>query len=286
MSISIVIVTYNSSEKISKLLRSIDIQNNVGNIEIIIVDNNSPDLKSLRKKIDDFKVSNKLLSIRTKYQKSNDGFGASCNYGGSLSTYPNILFINPDTQLFENALFTLLVHLRKNGADICGGKCIHADSDEIHRTVFRLPNIRTMLFEYTNLGKLFKQSGTFYLNQNIICEDIAVDGVGGAYMLFRKSSFNKICGFDSNIFMYLEDVDICNRAKEAGMKVIYCPHSIIQHVGGASSNNKYRIAHEAWFDSREYYAKKHFPLMVSVVLIILYKIEKTLLLMRLRLKTS
>jgi len=48
MSISIVTVTYNSSEKIIPLLNTIDMQTGIDKLEIIIVDNNSPDVKKLK----------------------------------------------------------------------------------------------------------------------------------------------------------------------------------------------------------------------------------------------
>ena len=137
-----------------------------------------------------------------------------------------------------------------------------------------------MLFEYSNLGKILNISGNFYLDQYNIVNDTSVNGIGGAYFLIRKTSFSRLKGFDENMFMYLEDVDMCVRAKQFGMNIVYCPHSVIKHIGGASSNNIYKIHHKAWYSSREYYAKKHFSFIISRLICILYKIEKILLQLR------
>lgn len=286
MSISIVTITYNSSDKILSLLQTIDHQKKIENLEVIIVDNNSPDKKILKRKIEEFHFTDSKFKLKVKYRKSNYGFGMSCNYGASLAKYQNILFLNPDTTLLKNSLSKILSHSRMSKADICGGKCLYTDSNIIHRTVFNKPTMRTMLFEYSNIGKILKISGDFYVNQEGVTKDLVVDGVGGAYLLINKLVFQELKGFDKNIFMYLEDVDICIRAKELGLKVIYCPHSVIKHFGGASSNNIYKINHKAWYDSREYYLLKHFSIIISWPIYLFYKLERNFLQLRQLLTTS
>jgi len=69
MSISIVTVTYNSSEKIIPLLNTIDMQTGIDKLEIIIVDNNSPDVKKLKEILSKYTFNNKKYSLVTKYRK-------------------------------------------------------------------------------------------------------------------------------------------------------------------------------------------------------------------------
>lgn len=282
MSISIVTVTYNSSDKVIPLLESIENQTDVMQLEVIIIDNNSPDSKRLVHKLSNFHFKNKNFTLKTIYRKTNNGFGISCNFGASKAKFDNILFLNPDTVLLKDSLSILLSHAQKNNADICGGKCLQPTRHEIHRTVFNRPSLRVMLFEYSNLGKIFGIIGNFYVNQLNIHDDTQVEGIGGAYFLIKKESFIELGGFDENIFMYLEDVDICDRAIASNMKIIYCPHSVILHIGGASSSNIHRIVHKAWLDSREYYAKKHFNSIIAMFLLLLYKIERIILEFRLK----
>lgn len=277
MSISIVTVTYNSSSHIKKYFESILKQNYpLNKVNIVIVDNNSPDKNLLKPIIDKYKTR---LTIKTIYRTRNYGFADSCNLGARYSSH-NILFLNPDTQLRNTSLSILESHFVKSSANIIGGKTINPKNNTLHRTAFNKVTISIMLYEFCNIGKIFNISSNFYIDQKNQKIDANVGGVGGGYMLIDKSSFKALNGFDTNFFMYLEDVDICMRARKMNMKIIYCPHSIINHIGGASSSNKNRISHSAWYKSREYYADKNYAFPITQILTLIYKLERIILTMR------
>lgn len=56
----------------------------------------------------------------------------------------------------------------------------------------------------------------------------------GAAMFVKASVWKKIGGLDGDFFAHMEEIDFCWRVKNAKYKVIYCPHSIVYHVGGGS----------------------------------------------------
>jgi N-acetylglucosaminyl-diphospho-decaprenol L-rhamnosyltransferase len=66
-----------------------------------------------------------------------------------------------------------------------------------------------------------------------------VDWVGGMFMIFPVEVFREINGFDARRFyMYMEDVDICNRLRVSSWKVIYCPSmQVIHHAQRSSHRN-------------------------------------------------
>jgi GT2 family glycosyltransferase len=193
--------------------------------------------------------------------------------------------LNPDTILNKSSLQILLEHAEKNSIYLMGGKTLK-DNGNIHNTVVRFPTISIGLFEFTNLGKIFgvkKGHQQFYYEDIKIYKskvDIRVEALGGAYLLAKLKSFKSINGFDEDYFMYLEDVDLGLRAYKAGLKVMFCPHSEIEHVGGASSTNKHHIRHQAWYDSRRIYFRKHHGNMVNMFMQPLYVIEELLLKLR------
>lgn len=276
-SISVVTVTYNSSATIKKLLNSFIVSKTIVK-EIIIIENNSKDKKETEEVSK--KYSDKLNIIFIK--NDNVGFGKSCNLGANLASGDYLLFLNPDTELRKNSLALLIKHMNEDKADIIGGKAVN-EHRHPHGSFVRSPTLKIGLFEFSNIGKAlhinaghrdFYYEDTNYINSN---NDSEVDAVSGAYLLIRKSSFAKLNGFDENIFMYLEDVDLCVRGKEMKMKIFFCPHSIINHVGGASSDNKYKIRHQAWFDSRRYYYQKHFGLLTNMIIQPIYIVEEKLL---------
>lgn len=283
MQISIVTVTYNSSNTILKLLHSLEKSNNIKQIsEVIIIENNSPEKLLTIKNINNYKNTSKL-KIKAILSKKNNGFAKSCNFGAKLARSSYILFINPDTEVYPDSIPTLIEHSIINNTDISGGKSVSYKNVR-HLTVVRKPDIIIGLFEFSNLGKIFNtqlgHNHFYYLdNSNVLKDkhDVVVDAIGGAYLLVKKKSFNALNGFDEKFFMYLEDVDLSVRAKEMNFKIMYCPHSVIKHIGGASSTNQYRIRHSAWFNSRKYYFKKHHNLAINLIIQPLYLIEEMLL---------
>ena len=53
-----------------------------------------------------------------------------------------------------------------------------------------------------------------------------------------KKYYQQLGGFDENIFMYMEEVDLLYRASKLGLNTFFYPESQIIHLGSASSNGK------------------------------------------------
>lgn len=56
----------------------------------------------------------------------------------------------------------------------------------------------------------------------------------GAAMFVRASAWHELGGLDGDFFAHMEEIDFCWRAKNAGYKAVYCPRSVIYHVGGGT----------------------------------------------------
>jgi GT2 family glycosyltransferase len=65
----------------------------------------------------------------------------------------------------------------------------------------------------------------------------------GACMFVRASAYKEAGGLDSDFFAHMEEIDLCWRLKRLGYKIIYCPGSIVFHVGGGTlpNNNPKKI---------------------------------------------
>lgn len=69
-----------------------------------------------------------------------------------------------------------------------------------------------------------------------------VDWISGSCMMFRRSAFDEVGGFDESFFMYAEDVDLCRRLRDAGWSTLYVPAARVVHVQGVStSRHPYRM---------------------------------------------
>lgn len=280
--ITIIVTTYKSSQTIYDFLRSVYKAKNRGIVkEIIIIENNSPDKNSTKKIISSWK---KFLNIKYINSGSNIGFAKSSNLGAKSASTDYLLFLNPDTELNDESIASIFNHAVLENADIIGG--ISKSHEGIaHRTAVRKPTMLVALLEFSNLRKIFKTvkgERYFYygdLEDNIYLskKDIVVDAVSGSFLMIKKTVFEELRGFDENFFMYLEDVDLGVRANLLGKRVLFCPHSTIKHIGGASSKSKYRIHHQAWFNSRKYYFRKHFNNFENMIIQPIYIFEEYIL---------
>ena len=107
-----------------------------------------------------------------------------------------------------------------------------------------------------------------------IKDDIEVDSLCGAFLIFRKIFQNQFNLFDENYFLYLEDLDFCLKLRRQNQKVIFSPNSKIYHKGGVSSRNIYNITQKYWYNSRKYFFKKHLKKIEALVLNIIFSIEE------------
>lgn len=274
--VSLVIVTYNSNKTIYDLLSSIKAINNLIK-EIIIIDNNS--LFFNKNKIS--KISQKIKIIQNK---KNIGFAKAVNQGIKISKSDFILLLNPDTYLTDNSIInTFNIILNDNNIGAIGGKILNEKRINTY-TANSKPTFLTGLFEFTNLKKIFpnnKFSNQFWIEKNkIISKPIEVSSLCGAFLIFRKKIKNELNLFNEKYFLYLEDTDFGIKIRNQGYKVIFDPNSQVVHIGGVSSNNKYKTDLKSWYKSREIFFKKHLNIFASIILISIFKIEKNILYLR------
>jgi hypothetical protein len=211
--------------------------------EIIVVDNNSHDdsVKSLKKL---FKSTSggKLIE-----NKENSGFGKANNQALKIAKGNYILFLNSDTLILHSAISQSLIWLSSHPeASTCTAQLLNKDKS-IQASGGYFPTILNTLTWCLGLddlpfvNKIIKpihpHTPQFYTHDNFYLYDHQQDWVTGAFMLIRKSSLNKIGGFDENYFMYGEEVELSYRIKNNNKnnQVWYLVGPQIIHLGGASA---------------------------------------------------
>jgi GT2 family glycosyltransferase len=86
------------------------------------------------------------------------------------------------------------------------------------------------------------------------------DAISGSCMLFDMEKLRPLGGFDDNIFLFSEEVDLCWRARARGHQVLLLPGIYVEHLAGQSSGSSDAVEymknwHFGW--SRSYFYRKH-----------------------------
>ena len=87
-------------------------------------------------------------------------------------------------------------------------------------------------------------------------------------MIINKNYFKNNIFFDEKFFMYLENVDLCLRAKKNGGKLYIVMDSKVHHLGAKAVDDKYNEVIELsrnwhWMWSKFYFNKKHNGFLIA-----------------------
>ncbi|OIP58237.1 MAG: hypothetical protein COX79_02275 [Candidatus Levybacteria bacterium CG_4_10_14_0_2_um_filter_36_16] len=259
MKLSIVILTYNTKKLTLECIDSIiknykdEIEEKI--IEIIVVDNASSDgtANSLSGK----KYVNMFCNTE------NSGFSKGCNLGAEKAKGKYLLFLNSDTKTFDKGFIKMTDFLDANeNVAILGGGLTNTDGtkQKTAGNFYNLFNLSLVLAGFERFGLIRKYP------KNIT----QVDWVGGGCMMVRCDVFEKLWGFDPRIFMYMEDMEFCFRAKKMGYLTFFFPDIKVEHSQHKSSNRGFAIEHI--YKGILYFYKKHTNyfeyLFVKILLII------------------
>lgn len=264
--VSIIIVSYNNFNLLENCLRSLYEYTRGIEYEIIIVDNNSTE-KGIESIVSGF---DNLLLLKNN---ENKGFAKANNQGLNLAKGEYILYLNNDTILLENSIYEVFQFARSLDHDaVIGCKLIYPNGTLQH-SVYDFPtvwNVFTSNFFLYLLNRRSKTFSKYYLMNRRINDTTEVDVVTGAFLFVRRSTVEKINGFDERFYFYNEETDLCYRIKKNGGKIYYYPHTKVIHIKGGSTNNNlfFKFKNQSLAQIRYY--QKHFGGLNYILLVLFH----------------
>lgn len=265
--ISVIIVNWNAGSLLRDCISSIGLAKHDGFAlsEVVVVDNASTD-DSLNG-IDQLKVPVTIIRNR-----ENRGFAAACNQAAAVTSCDYLLFLNPDTLLYQNSLslpISFMEREENSMIGICGVNLI--DKHGISSTsCARFPSVRTYFGQATGLSKLFPNAfPTHLMNAFEFKGTPVIDQIIGAFFMIRGELFRTLKGFDERFFVYFEEVDLSLRAKKLGYSSYLLTQAIAFHEGGGCSRPVKATRLFYSLRSRLQYGSKHFSLQGNLALIII-----------------
>jgi len=264
--LSIVIVSYNTKKITEDCLESINrsLTNTKIKYEIVVVDNDSRDgsAEALQKI-----ALNKVSHVIYFQTGGNLGFGRGNNFGVKKAKGEYILLLNSDTIVLNRSiekLFNFYVAQEKQ-VHFLGAKLLNRDltPQPSAGRFFTLPIVFATLLLRGDYWGLTRSS------PNKFCQ---VDWISGACIMTTKKHYRGLGGFDKNIFMYMEEVDLLYRARKKGLNTFFYPNSQIVHLGSASSNGKTFPILQVYKGFLFFY-KKHYSIFHLLILHVILKLK-------------
>ena len=269
--IGIVIVNYNTRDRLRDCLRSLQASRGVSFVAFV-VDNGSPDGSAAM-------VRAEFPHVQLIESQVNGGY----SYANNLALRqilaldpapPFALLLNPDTVVPSDALAQMCAFFAAHpDAGIVGPKLVMADGklDNACRRSFPSPELS--IYHVLGLDDRFPKSKRFaryemtFLDENEMTE---VDSVVGAFMMLRTETLCQAGLLDESYFMYGEDLDLALRIKKRGWKVYYYPAVQVLHYKREASRHSERAPYEFWragylFYKKHYADKTALPLCALIV---------------------
>lgn len=241
--VSILIVNWNCGAYLARCLTSLYEQIKGVTFEVLVVDNASKD-----DSIAQAKALN--LPVRWFCLQENLGFGRANNYAAERAEGRWLLLLNPDTELFADCISPLVRYVQEH-PDIGLLGANHEDGNGHWQRSYGAP-IR-LIDDYAYaiaprqvLKKLPVASPT---------EPVEVGWLAGSFLIISAKLTKELGLFDPEYFLNDEDIDLAERVRRAGYKVLYHPLPGLRHFGGISKAFK-TDARKHHLDSRKYYYQK------------------------------
>jgi N-acetylglucosaminyl-diphospho-decaprenol L-rhamnosyltransferase len=255
-SLDVVIVNWNSGAQLRECLESLVASRKASFrlSRVVVVDNASTDGSI-------YGVTDLGLPVTIIANILNRGFAAACNQGAMGSEADYLLFLNPDTRLFEESLTKPLVFMEQPSSQNIGIAGIQLIDDRglVSRSCARFPTARVFIAKMFGLERLLP--GLFPSHFMIEWDHSwsrEVDQVMGSFFLVRRLLFKRLGGFDQRFFVYFEEVDFSLCARQAGWGSYYVSETRAYHKGGSSSEDIKAMRLFYSLRSRVRYGYKHF----------------------------
>ncbi|MGA3007569.1 MAG: glycosyltransferase family 2 protein [Opitutaceae bacterium] len=246
--LAFLIVSYNTRELLDACLASVYRHTTGLPFEVIVVDNDSRDGSPAM-------VREKYPAVVLVESGANLGFGRANNLGFARSRAPFVLLLNSDALLLEDTGTALVRFLETHPrAGLAGPGIVLMDGTRQPKTRGMLPTARVMLNQNLLLSRLFPRS-RFWAGLYVEAEwgrEARVGWVSGVCVAVRREAYEQSGGFDPEIFMYAEDVDLCRRCAAHGWETWRVEAHAVKHLCGGSTRTDEQVLRHRVLQQRNF----------------------------------
>lgn len=257
MDLSIIIISYNTEKITKKCLDTICDSLSTDpklKAEIIVLDNASTDgsLKMLHN------YANKHKDLKVIASRKNLGFGPGNNEAAGQASGEYLLFLNSDTEALEDAVPQLYNQFLTSGYSFAGAKLLNKD-------LTNQPSVGRFYTPLVAFAALFLFADYYHFTRFSPNRNQKADWVSGACFITKATDYKDLQGFDPEIFMYFEEVDLFYRAHLNGLTTGFLHEPTFIHLEGASSKSRTQPILKVYEGYIHFYRKHYSPLHLKLI---------------------
>lgn len=257
MDISIVIVSYNSSNLLMLTIASVRRAIEGLKAEVFVVDNDSKDGAPER-------VERETPWVKLIKMGANRGFSAANNEAMKICTGRIVLILNPDTILCRDTLRKMIAHFKENpGCGALGVRMVNGEGRFLGESKRGYTTPLTSLLKLSGLWRIAPKHpviNAYYIGDCAETSCCHAPILSGACMAFSHDMMDLAGLFDDTYFMYSEDNDLSWRMDQTSSdgNSYRGDISIVHFKGQSTPRNKKYI--DYFYDSMLLFASKYeFP---------------------------
>jgi GT2 family glycosyltransferase len=257
--VSIIIPTKDQVKVLRKCIKSIIDRTDYNNYEIIVVDNNSTEPGTLEYLGSISKEPN--ISI-LKYEEPFN-FSAINNFAARKAKGEYLLFLNNDTEVIcSEWLSAMLEHAQRIEVGAVGCKLLYPNGKIQHvGVILGISGMRGKLGVAGHSHKNYSNSSRGYYGRPHVIHNLSA--VTGACVVIRRNVFDEVGGFDENLGIAFNDVDLCLKIREKGYLIVYTPYSELYHYESLSRGYEDTPEKEARFEKESRYIRGKWGLIID-----------------------
>jgi len=222
--IAVVILNWNGRKYLEQFLPPL-IEYSSGEVDIIVADNASKD-DSIS-----FLETN-FPSVRIIRNTTNEGFARGYNLALKQVEADYYILLNSDIEVTPDWIRPIIDMMEKDPSiAACQPKILsYTDRSKFEYAGAAGGFIDKYGYPFCR-GRLFQ---TLEDDLGQYDDVIEIFWATGACMFVRAAIFHQAGGLDEDFFAHMEEIDLCWRLKNLGYKIMYCPKSVVFHIGGGT----------------------------------------------------
>ncbi|WP_349899490.1 glycosyltransferase family 2 protein [Parafrigoribacterium soli] len=252
--VAVITVSYGSEAVLSGFLASISAASTERCL-IVVADNKAASGTAVARIADEAGAAYLPLS-------DNRGYGAGMN--AAAASLPReirwVLISNPDVILAPEAIDLMVATGEEDDRIGSVGPVILTATGDVYPSARSVPSLRNGVGHalFANLWISNPWSRAYRNESETPPHRRDVGWLSGACVLVRRSAFDEIGGFDSDYFMYFEDVDLGFRLGQLGYRNVYQPSAVVTHAGAHSTSTESSHMISAHHESAKRFLKKKY----------------------------